>query len=542
MKKLVCFLMIIGMIVLNGCSYFVSDGSENPVVNDEKTGTADSVDKDDEVEAIEPDEPNKPDETVVPEEPEESESPDVPDEPNEPVEPEVPDTPAEPEEPEKTEESLNDYVTSLIGSTYCSDADFLNFAVNLDKRVAKRTLYVANNGDGEGSYDDPMSIYDAMDNAKAGDTIYLRGGEYIFEEAIWLDVKGTKDNYIVIKSYPGERAVLTTTPENVSKYSENGEYIFFGIESGCSYIVFENLEIKGATSKAVAAFACYDGGQNHLIFKNNIIHDLNTTTTKGECNAFLFMGEKRNSINNILLIGNSCYDLTLGYSEAVSFAGNCEYCYVIGNMVYDNTNIGIDFYGNAGYCSTESLDQARYCVAAYNEVYNCNSPYADCAGIYVDGGRNCLIEKNHVWGCQYGIEIGSEEKNDRYPVTDIIVRSNVLEGNSVCAVRVGGYDKKSSGTVMNCLFAFNSFIDNLGDYDIIISKVDGIKFESNLFSGSRGYVETEFDTSYIKNISFFDNCFVGRESFVELFNKELSMDELNGSYGSGNRWDKNENI
>ena len=86
--------------------------------------------------------------------------------------------------------------------------------------------------------------------------------------------------------------------------------------------------------------------------------------------------------------------MTLGYSEAISFAGNCEYCYVIGNEVFDNTNIGIDFYGNAGYCSVEALDQARFCVASYNRVYNCNSVYADCGGIYVDGGRNCLIEGN----------------------------------------------------------------------------------------------------------------------------------------------------
>ena len=512
MKKIVCLLLTLGMICLSGCSYFVQELPEEPTVNDEKPGVADNIEKEDSKEDF-----TEPSDPIVPDEPEE---PDNSEEPTDPIEP---------------EESVSDYITALIGTEYCSDADFLNFAINLDKRVAKRTVYVSPDGEGNGSYDDPMSLYDAMDKAKAGDTIYLRDGEYILTEAIWLNISGTKDDYIVIKSYPGERAVLTTTPENIDKYDENGEYIFFGIESKCSYIVFEDLEIKGATDKAVAAFACYDGGQNHLIFKNNVIHDLNTTTTKGECNAFLFMGEKKNSINNVLLIGNSCYDLTLGYSEAVSFAGNCEYCYVIDNKVYDNTNIGIDFYGNAGYCSTESLDQARYCVAAYNEVYNCNSPYADCAGIYVDGGRNCLIEKNYVYGCQYGIEIGSEEKNDKYPVTDIIVRNNVLESNSVCAVRVGGYDKKSSGTVMNCLFENNSFISNLGDYDIIISKVDSIRFEGNLFLGSKGYIETEFDTGYIKNLSFHNNCFSGKKGYIELFGKEYSVDALNDSYGSGNK-------
>ena len=88
---------------------------------------------------------------------------------------------------------------------------------------------------------------------------------------------------------------------------------------------------------------------------------------------------------------------------------------------------------------------------------------------------------------------------------------------------------------MNCLFENNSFISNLGDYDIIISKVDSIRFEGNLFLGSKGYIETEFDTGYIKNLSFHNNCFSGKKGYIELFGKEYSVDALNDSYGSGNK-------
>ena len=221
------------------------------------------------------------------------------------------------------------------------------------------------------------------------------------------------------------------------------------------------------------------------------------------------------------------------YSEAVSFAGNCEYCYVIDNTVRDVTNIGIDFYGNAGYCGTASLDQARYSVAAYNTVYNCNSPYADCAGIYVDGGKFCLIEGNLIYNCQYGIEIGSEEKQDSYPVTDIVVINNICKENSVCALRIGGYDTKTSGVVKSCTVANNSFIGTKGEFDVIISMVDGIVFANNLFASDASAVETEFSTSYIKNISFISNLFDTDEE-LELFGKEMTADRLNGEYGSGN--------
>ena len=434
----------------------------------------------------------------------------------------------------KVQLDVLDYLVSLIETEYVNDAEFISFVANMDQRNVGKIIYASPNGEGEGDFDDPASLEDAIDMAKAGDTVYLRGGEYIFKEAIWLDKKGTADAYITIKSYPGEKALLTTTPENINKYDDGGEYLFFGFDSNTSYIIFEDLEIFGATHKYVAAFACYGGGQNHLIFKNIDIHDLRTNKTEYGCNAFLFMGEEKSPINNIMLINNRCHDLTLGYSEAVSFAGNCEYCYVIDNEVYDCTNIGIDFYGNAEYCSVESLDQARYSVAAFNTVYNCNSPYADCAGIYVDGGRNCLIEGNLVYNCQYGIEIGSEELNDKYPVTDIVVRNNILKGNTVCTLRIGGYDTKTSGTVKNCFVYNNTFVDNSGDSDIIISKVDGIVFANNIFIGDINYVETEFAKTYIQNLSFYNNCFNSDGENISIYDNEITVDELNTSYGKDN--------
>lgn len=535
MKKIFILILIFCIFSLSGCSFLkndeeenknvdinsgentgsITDGDENPSDDNNSSGGKNEEENNDSTENN-PDEDNNPSDNET-----ESE--------NNPSGDESGDT----DKPSKLQHTVSDYIEYLIGTEYCGDAEFLHFVAELDNREVGRALYVSNMGDGDGSFDDPMSLEDAVDSAKPGDTVYLRGGEYIFKEAIWLSLSGTKDSYITIKSYPGEKATLTTTPENVSKYHENGEYIFFGLDGDCSYLIFEDLEICSATDKYTAAFACYDGGQNHIIFNNITVHDLHTTTTKGGSNAFLFLGESRESINNIFLLNNRCYNMTLGYSEAISFAGNCEYCYVIGNEVFDNTNIGIDFYGNAGYCSVEALDQARFCVASFNRVYNCNSVYADCGGIYVDGGRNCLIEGNFVSNCQYGIEIGSEELNESYPVTDIVVRNNILSGNTVCAMRIGGYDTKTSGTVKNCIVYNNTFADNGGGYDVIISKADGIIFANNIFAGKNKAVETEFSESYIKNLSFLSNCFIGEEK-MSIYESTLTPSLLNGSFGDGN--------
>ncbi|MBR5144093.1 MAG: right-handed parallel beta-helix repeat-containing protein [Clostridia bacterium] len=529
MKRLLA--LIIAMLLLTGCAFF--DGDVNDGLQPDDNGSTGEVEGggDENKDQLPPSDENE-------------ENDHIDDEKNE-KNPPVDDTDDKKDEPEDKDEgdtdknleqaTINDYIADLIGSEYCSDPDFLNFVINMDNRAVGKVIYAGPDGDGEGTMSSPASLEDAVDMAKAGDTVYLRGGEYIFKEAIWISDGGKKDAYITIKSYPGEQAVLTTTPENIEKYRDGSEYLFFGFDEGAAYVIFEDLEIKDATYKNVIAFACYDGGQNHLIFKNIKVHNLNTTKVSSStgCNAFLFLGEKKNPINNIMLINNECYDLTLGYSEAISFAGNCEYCYVINNSVHDCTNIGIDFYGNAEYCSDESLDQARYSVAAYNTVYNCNSPYADCAGIYVDGGKYCLVEGNYIYSCQYGIEIGSEELKEEYPVTDIIVRNNILKGNTVCALRVGGYDKKSSGTVMNCYVYNNSFVNNASSH-IIISKADNLVLANNIFIGQGIYVETEFDKTYTKNLKFYNNCFnLGGKSFA-LYGDEIDVNALNTLYGRDN--------
>ena len=64
------------------------------------------------------------------------------------------------------------------------------------------------------------------------------------------------------------------------------------------------------------------------------------------------------------------------------------------------------------------LTQARYCVAVGNVVSKCVSPNATSYGLYNDGGRDNTFDRNVVYECSGGIEIGSEEgaKYSNYPV------------------------------------------------------------------------------------------------------------------------------
>ena len=199
--------------------------------------------------------------------------------------------------------------------------------------------------------------------------------------------------------------------------------------------------------------------------------------------------------------------------------------------MYDNTNIGIDFYGNAGYCSIPALDQPRYCVAAGNIVYGSICGYAECAGLYVDGARDIVLENNILHDNMYGIEIGSEELQADYPVKNIIARNNLVYNNSAGGIRVGGYDKKKTGYVTATKIYNNTAVNNgegEGGWngELCFVKCDGVDVRNNIvYKDNKNYpmIGGDLAKEYVKNVTFSNNVFynpLGAEEIYFEFAKE----------------------
>lgn len=435
--------------------------------------------------------------------------------------PTVEDEPSIFEENQIEELTYHDKLTMFIEKPYITNESFINFITTYDEYIdntelASNAIYVSPIGVGTGEEDNPCSIYDAVDMVEAGQTIYLRGGNYDLEGTVYINQSGNKDKYITIRNYPNEHVYISSSPENISKYSKNNEFAVFALGEGVSYIIIEGLEIANISQRNVLGIVAWNGGQNNIIIRNNIIHDLKTNSNNiydedAGANAILLLGETENSINNILIYGNECYNNETGWCETISISSNCESVYVIENYVHDNTNIGIDFYGNAGYCPIKALDQPRYCVAALNKVYSSVCPYAEAAGLYVDGARDILLTNNIIKSSQYGIEVGAEELSEGYPVKNIIVRNNVMYKNSDCGLRIGGYDAKECGYVTDTEIYNNTIINSSysGSGVIVISKVNGIKFVNNLVYSEINIplVVGDMSSTYSKNIIFDNNYF-----------------------------------
>lgn len=364
-----------------------------------------------------------------------------------------------------------------------------------------------NNGSADSPY---LTVQKALDNVSAGQTIYLHGGTYTGLNT--FKSSGTEGNYITIRNYPGEKPYLTMTANT------NGAII--GL-NGNDYIKIQGLDI-GNFSAEQAFGILLNSDENHIIIRNNEIHNLSTTKPgegeNGEANAILCYAEGKTedlSINNICIENNNVHNNTTGWCESVSVTGNAKYVNIINNTVYDNTNIGIDFYGNAGYCSVPALDQPRYCVAAGNTVYKSICSYAECAGLYVDGARDIILENNTIYDSMYGIEIGSEERQDSYPVKNIIARNNIVYNNSSGGIRVGGYDKNNTGYVTDTKIYNNTLVNNgSGDGgwngEFCFVKCNGIDVKNNLvYKDSTQYpmIGGDLPSQYVLNVTFKNNAF-----------------------------------
>lgn len=416
------------------------------------------------------------------------------------------------------------------------DSKFISKVLNLDNEgTPKKVLYVSPSGSdsNEGTIDSPFkTINAALDNSSAGTTVYVRNGTYT--ENVYIPNNGSDGNYITLRNYPGEKPVIKGTGSNDKAIIEL---------DGHDYIHIEGLELCDYTAKWCYGIT-FAGGENHIIIRNNTIHNIKCSQPSNPdnsgANAILLFGETKEPISNVYIADNNIYDLVTGWCEALSVTANCEYVNVINNKIDNSTNIGIDFYGNNsdGYCPVAELNQPRYCIASGNEVSNCVCDYATCYGLYVDGARDIVLENNISHNNQGGIEIGSEERNENYPVKNIVVRNNLIYSNTENGITIGGWNDGSSkgdplsGVVYDTKLYNNTIANNAdtGAGQLHIAMINGVDVINNIFytDTTKPVVASDVKTSEIQNLTFKNNLYYSPNRTESSITFELNESEQTG--------------
>lgn len=357
----------------------------------------------------------------------------------------------------------------------------------------------------------------------AGDTVFIRGNGGVFNERVSVSGRdGKAMSPIVFQTYPGDpAAVVKTTIEA----SESGTIALFSVENS-DYVTLRGLEFRNCKTTGtntqqknqlpVGILISGDGkGVSVLGCK---VHDIWQSSTKKndfDANGFgiAVFGTVATPIDGLVLDGNEVYNLRTGASESVVLNGNVTNFRVTGNTVHDCNNIGIDFIGFEGINPNVSLDQARSGVCSGNVVYHVDSKFnpayggnfADgggngtrsAPGLYVDGGRDIVLERNHVYLCNFAVSIGSEHQGR--VTSHVTVRNNILHHCHVGGIVMGGSEARNGG-VSHCSFTHNTLYQNdttgYGGGQISIQEhVSDVMIQRNVMASTAGFAQFVLKTS-----------------------------------------------
>jgi hypothetical protein len=358
--------------------------------------------------------------------------------------------------------------------------------------VARReTVYfVAIDGSdsGPGTKAQPWAtLIHAAEQAKAGDTIVVRGGRYMLRAEVRPRTSGRSDAWITYIGYPGEKAVLDAGAMSRESMLEgpldNGA---FQIE-GVSYIRVINLTVANSHD---AGFTVRDS--SHI--------DLINDSTSGTFSSGIAVWDTHhdgNSTKHIRILGNTVtkattWDLAPAGiphrgeppHEAISIGGAVDF-EVAYNHVYDSDKEGIDI-----------KETSKNGKVDHNLVYNVARQ-----GVYVDAwfGQISGIEifSNVVHNCHGAGLVLSVENGQS--VSNVDIHNNLIfdnDGSGLLFSRWGVNNERRDIDIHNNVFYHNGYGRPAagqeyywitGGLYLYSTRISDVSIRRNIFSQNRGF-------------------------------------------------------
>ncbi len=340
------------------------------------------------------------------------------------------------------------------------------------------TFFVATNGNDANPGTEILpwkTLQRACSIASPGVTILLKAG--IYNEKVTMNVSGNAtEGFITFKNYENDIVKIDGT-------GKNGDQLL--LIQNKNYIRIVGLEFQNNLNQSFGTGIWIQGAGRNIEIRNCTFHDMRASSS-GDAMAISVYGTNGTSpLSNIIIDSNHIYNCEPGHSEALTLNGNVDTFQITNNRVHDVNNIGIDMIGGEGTSPNVLTDLARNGICKGNVVYNCRSNYGGgyAAGIYVDGGENILIERNTVYQCDTGLEIGCE--NQGRVAAKMIVRDNLIFNNDKRGIGFGGYNFPATGKVKNSFFlnntCFNNDILNTDAGELVVEYAESCVVKNNIF-------------------------------------------------------------
>lgn len=271
---------------------------------------------------------------------------------------------------------------------------------------------------------DQPTIQAGLDAAQPGDVVLVAAG--VYNEKIVFPRSGTPGERIVLRGPLGQRPALDGTGvagANMVLIEDRSHVEIRGFE------IRNNLGVNDGSGIRVL------GSGTDIRLIDNEIYDIRGVHAMG----ITVYGTRPEPITELVIDGNRIERCEPAQSEALTLNGNIDGFRITRNFVQDVNSIGIDMIGGETSIQPDPTLVARNGLVRENSVFRARANYEGgyAAGIYVDGGRDIVIENNNVGMCDLGIEVGAE--NAGIVTTGVVVRNNTVGFNERAGLVVGGF-------------------------------------------------------------------------------------------------------
>ena len=303
-----------------------------------------------------------------------------------------------------------------------------------------------------------------MQNLAAGDTLIMHGGTYSLSSYFELDLAGSADAPITIRTASGEQPVLhyVDDGQNIVNIVDSSFLLIDGVEfsggsrgirlTNSSDITIRNCHVHDTAANAISA---NDGGNVYarLVFEHNEI-DHAGGTAEG---FYLGCNDDACRVHDSLVANNYIHDLdgaTVSQGDGIEIKAGSYANVVRDNVIHDTAYPGITLYHTNG-----------------------------------NGAPN-VIERNLVWNSgDNGIQV----------TADAIVRNNIVLSAAAAGI---GIHASQGGTVGNLAIVNNTVLKASGDA-LHVSDVAGAVLIANnaLYAASGNAIFANGSTGSVTSIA-----------------------------------------
>lgn len=317
-----------------------------------------------------------------------------------------------------------------------------------------------------------------------GDTLNIMAGTYLGK--VDISVSGAINQEITIRNHNSDIVIINGLTLSNYEYLLKIENVNYINIIGLKFQDYQKLDAIGVLIINSSNISIHNNEFSNIDYSSTAIGQTPNASQNSQP-IIVYGRDPFNSINHLAINGNTIHDCETGWSECLSINGNIDGFEIRNNHIYNNTNIPIVAIGHEGECSDPTLDQARNGLIKNNTIHDNPSAYAAAGGIYIDGGKSVTIENNTSYNNDYGIEIGCEN-NGNAPndpsASNIVVRNNIIYGNKISGIAIGGYNYPATGKVETTTITnntlFNNDTDNSYNGELLISYVENSIIENNI--------------------------------------------------------------